>query len=114
MTSEGHPDSVFKRAIERGKLMVAEDTLRVEIPRPSLGDLLELTALIALKAPQRQARVSARWLQQWLEATDDATVYDASFVASCLQAIGSRHHERALASLRDMAEEATRAGPQGW
>jgi hypothetical protein len=88
--------------------MVAEATLRVEIPRPSLVDLPELTALIALKDPARRARVSTRWLQKWLQASDDATIYDVSFAASCLQALGSRHHEKALASLRDMAEEATR------
>ena len=58
------------------------DTLRAEIPRPTLVDLLELTALIALKQPQRPARVSARWLQRWLEASDDATIYDISYTAA--------------------------------
>ena len=47
MTAQGHPRVIFQRAIERGNLTVAEATLRAEIPRPTLVDLLELTALIA-------------------------------------------------------------------
>jgi hypothetical protein len=108
MTAQGHPQSIFKRAIERGNLYVAETTLRTEIPRPSLVDLLELTALIAQKDPARHARVAARWLQRWLDAFDDATIYDVSLAASALQALGSRHHAHALALLRALAEEASR------
>lgn len=107
MTAQGSPRAIFRRAIEHGNLSVAEATLRAEIPRPSLVDLLELTALIAMKDPHRHSRVSARWLQRWLEASDDATIHDVAFAASALQALGSRHHEKALASLKDMAEEAT-------
>jgi hypothetical protein len=42
----------------RGNLLVAEATLRAEIPRPTLVDLRELTALIATEgdAPSRRSR----------------------------------------------------------
>ena len=50
----------FHLAIERGNLLVAEATLRVGLPRPTLVDLLELTALIALKDSGRHSRVAAR------------------------------------------------------
>jgi hypothetical protein len=108
ITAQGNPRAIFQRAIERGNLPVAEMTLRVEISRPTLVDLLELTALIALKEPQRHPRVSARWLQRWLEAHPFATLYDAAFAVASLQALGSRHHQQALSALRVMAEEATR------
>lgn len=108
MTAQGHPRAIFERAIERGNLAVAETTLRVEIAKPTLKDLLELTALIALKEPQRLPRVSARWLQRWLEAHDFATIYDVALAVSLLQALGGRHHTKALSALRDMAAEATR------
>jgi hypothetical protein len=85
--------------------VVAEATLRTEIPRPTLGDLLELTALIALKQPERFSRVAARWLLKYLEAVDDATIDDATFVAANLQALGGRRHAAALAVLREMAVE---------
>ena len=53
MTAQGHPKAIYMRAIEHGNLLVAETTLRAEIPRPTLTDLLELTALIAIKQPGR-------------------------------------------------------------
>jgi hypothetical protein len=112
MTAQGHPRTIFQRAIERGNLVVAEATLRAEIPRPTLVDLLDLTALIAFKQPERHTRVAARWLLRYLEAVEDATIYDAAFLAACLQALGGRHHEHAFAALRDMAEEATRRTPR--
>ena len=87
--------------------MVAEVTLRTEIPRPSLVDLLDLTALIALKDPGRRGRVTARWLARWLGAADQATIEEAALVASLLQALGGKHHEHAYTALRDMAEEVT-------
>src|SRR2546421_4352850 len=92
LTAQGSPRAIFERAIERGNVALAETTLRAEIPRPTLVDLLELTALIALKEPQRHARVSARWLQRWLEVHPFATIYDAALAASSLQALGGRHH----------------------
>jgi hypothetical protein len=70
LTSQGHPRAIFQRAIKRGNLLVAETTLRVEIPRPTLGDLLELTALIAQKQPEWFSRVAARWLLKYLRAVD--------------------------------------------
>jgi hypothetical protein len=111
ITAQGSPRAIFQKAIERGNLPVAEMTLRVEISRPTLVDLLELTALIALKEPQRHPRVSARWLQRWLEAHPFATLYDAAFAVASLQALGSRHHQQALSALRVMAEEATSQSP---
>jgi len=88
-------------------LLIAEATLRAEIPRPTLTELLELTALIALKQPERSSRVSARWLLKYLQLMDDATIHNAAYAAANLQALGSRQHMRALEALRDMADEAT-------
>jgi hypothetical protein len=51
LTASGHPRTIFERAIQRPNLLVAETVLRTEIPRPTLRDLLELTALIAMKDP---------------------------------------------------------------
>jgi hypothetical protein len=107
VTAQGHPRAIFQRAIERGNLAVAEVTLRVEIPRPTMLDLLELTALIAVKDPRRHSRTAARWLQRWLDAVGDATLDDVDLAAANLRALGGRHHEHALVALRDIAERAT-------
>jgi hypothetical protein len=94
---------VYERAIERGNLLVAETLLRSEIPRPTLTDLLELVALIAVKDPRRHGRAAARWVQRWLEREPDATVDDIAYVAVSLQALGGRRHGDALAALREIA-----------
>jgi hypothetical protein len=61
------------RVPERG---VLEATLRGEIPRPGLIDLLDLTALIAFKQPERYSRLAGRWLLRYLQAVEDATIHD--------------------------------------
>ena len=103
MTAAGHPRAIFQRAIERHNLAVAETVLRAEIPRPTLADLLELTALIAQKDPGRRARVTTRWLQRWLEACPHAVLGDAAFVVACLGALGGANHRQALDALREIA-----------
>ncbi len=108
MTAQGHPRAIFRRAVERGNLLVAETTLRAEIPRPTLVDLLELTALIAVKEPRRHARVSARWLQRWLQARDHATIDEVAHVVGALVALGGNGHDAAYTALMDVAETASR------
>jgi hypothetical protein len=102
VTAQGHPRSIFRRAIERRNLLVAETTLR-ELGRPTLEELLELTILIAERDHRRHARVSARWLQRYLEARERATIDDALLVTSCLAALGGDRHEKAATALRALA-----------
>lgn len=103
ITAQGNPRAVYERAIQRGNLLVAETVLRSEIPRPTLVDLLELVALIAVKDPRRHGRAAARWVQRWLESEPEATVDDVAYVAVSLQALGGRRHGAALLALREVA-----------
>src|SRR5690242_10750660 len=98
MTVQGSPRAMFGRAIENGNLLVAEALLR-ELGRPTLLELLELTALIAQRDPRRHSRVAARWLQRWLEASADATLDDVQLAAANLRALGGRDHAAAMALL---------------
>ena len=59
---------MFRRALERGNLLVVEATAR-EVGTIDLTDALELTALIALRDRPRGQRAGARWLQRWLDET---------------------------------------------
>jgi hypothetical protein len=108
MTGGGHPRAVFHRAIERGNLLIAETTLR-ELGRPTLVELLELTALIALKDRRRYERVAARWVFRYLQESDAASLADVQAVAVGLAALGGPRHDEALLSLRGMAEAARAA-----
>jgi hypothetical protein len=103
VTAQGHPRAIFQRAIERGNLAVAETVLRTEIARPTLVDLLELTALIAQSDPGRRGRVTTRWLQRYLEASVDRTIDEVAFAVAALQALGTANHVRALDALREIA-----------
>jgi hypothetical protein len=94
-TSPGRPYAIFRRALERGNLLVAEATAK-ELPPLSLEDALDLTMLIARKDPRRHPRVAARWLLRYLEEVDDATIDEAAMAASCLSALsGDRHGDAA-------------------
>ena len=57
-TSQGHPRTIFRRALERGNLVLAEVTAR-EIGRVTIAEALELTALVARKQPHRYGRFAA-------------------------------------------------------
>jgi hypothetical protein len=75
LTAEGHPRAIFNRAIERGNLPVAEVTAQ-EMGKITLAAALELTALIAFKAPRRHGRAAARWSRLYLEANEGAGLND--------------------------------------
>lgn len=106
ITAQGHPRAIFRRAIERQNLLVAETTLR-ELGRPTTEELLLLTALICLKQPERGRRVAARLLERYLAETPQITIDDASLVASLLAALGGPRHAQALAALLDMTRRAS-------
>ena len=80
MTAQGHPRTIFRRAIQRGNLLTAELTVR-EIGRISLDESLALTALIALKDPRRRSRVAGHWLLRLLEEHKTATIEEAALSA---------------------------------
>ena len=84
-TSQGHPRTIFKRAVDRANLFLAEATAR-EMGRLSLADALELTALVANKEPRRNSRFAARWLAIYLDERE-ATIEEVSLIASCLVAL---------------------------
>jgi hypothetical protein len=78
-----------RRALERGKLLVAEATAK-EIGRLSLAEALELTLLIAREDPRRHPRVAARWLRLFLDESLDVTIAEAAIVATSLAALTGR------------------------
>jgi hypothetical protein len=107
VTSQGHPYSIFKRAIQRRNVLAAVAAAR-ELPQLSLLDALHLTVLVARKDPARFPRVAARWLSRYLEEHPDATIEEAALAASCLAALPGTAHQEAAQTLRAMAERATK------
>lgn len=107
MTAQGHPRATFRRAIDRGNLLVAETVLR-ELGRPTLEELLELTALIAKNDSRRFERVAARWVFRYLQEDAAVTLADVQAVVGCLAALGGPRHDEALLALRGLAEAVVR------
>jgi hypothetical protein len=107
LTAQGHPRTIFKRAIERSNIAVAEATAR-EVGRLSLDEALALTALVARHEPTRRSRFAVRWLERLLEEDERLSIDEAAVAASSLAALGGRGHLEALAALSAMAEKATR------
>jgi hypothetical protein len=105
----GHARAAFRRAIERGNLVVAEIEAR-DIGQLDLGEALELTALVSLRDAERGRRYAMRWLARWLDESPAATLTEAAFAVGALGALGGPGHGEALASLRAMAERASTRG----
>jgi hypothetical protein len=104
-TSQGRAYAIFRRAIERKNLLIAEATA-TELPPLNLTDALDLTMLIAQKDPRRHPRVAARWLLHYLEECEEATIDEAAMAAACLAALAGDRHQDAALTLRAMAERA--------
>jgi hypothetical protein len=65
MTAQGHPRAIFKRAVERGNLVLAEATAR-ELGRITLDQALRLLFLYAEKQPINFERAALRWLGRYV------------------------------------------------
>jgi hypothetical protein len=104
LTSQGHARTIFRRALARGNLLVAEATAR-EVGRLSLDEALELTILISTRQPDRHPRVAARWLRRYLEANERATIDQAVLVAAALAGLRGPERDRSVGLLREMASE---------
>ena len=102
LTAQGHPRTVFKRAIERGSYLVAVTTAR-EVGRLDLAEALELLNLIALHEPALYDRAARRWLARLLDERQDVTVLDLQLAAAALAALPTASHDGALAVLRVVA-----------
>ena len=98
ITAQGSPRAVFRLALARGNLTVAEIVAR-EVGHIDLREALELTALVARSDRSRARRMGARWLERWL-AEAKPPIDDAVTVAANLAGLGGQLHDVALDALR--------------
>jgi hypothetical protein len=100
LTATGHPRSEFRRAIERGNLIVAETTAK-EMGHVTLLEALQLTSLVALRDRDRGSRFAVRWLQRLVDERPAISIEEVALAASALAALGGRGHDSACAMLSD-------------
>jgi hypothetical protein len=80
--SAGHPRAIFKRAIERGNVVVAEATAR-ELGL-SLEEALQLVLLYAAYEPAKVERAALRWFSRYLVEGKGVTLLKAQVALAAL------------------------------
>jgi hypothetical protein len=104
MTSQGTAHGRFSRAIAQGDVRRAEMAAR-ELGTVSLGDALQLCALLAERDPPRFERAALRWLERFI-AERLPPLPEVALAASAFNEL--RHGDRA-AGLRSLERLAARS-----
>jgi hypothetical protein len=92
---------IFKRAIERGNVVMAEATAR-EIGL-SLEEALQLVLLYAAYEPAKLERAALRWFSRYLDEGKDVTLLTAQLALSALGELRVGQTEQATKLLSELA-----------
>ena len=101
VTAQGHPRTIFKRAIERGNVVIAEATAR-EIGL-SLEEALQLVLLYAAHEPAKIDRAALRWFSRYLDEGTNLTLLNAQLALSALSELRVGEQEAAAKLLTELA-----------
>jgi hypothetical protein len=102
LTAHGHPRAIFKRAIERGNVVVAEATAR-ELGQLSLEEALQLVLLYAAYEPAKLERAALRWFGRCLDEGKAVSLLKAQLALSALGELRGIEHEQAAELLAELA-----------
>jgi hypothetical protein len=106
LTAQGHPRAIFKRAIERGNVVVAEATAR-EIGL-NLGEALQLVLLYAAYKPAKLERAALRWFSRYLDEGKAVSLLKAQLALSALAELRADEREQVV-RVRDQASSRVRS-----
>jgi len=101
MTAQGHPRAIFKRAIERGNVTMAEATAR-EFAL-NLDEALRLVLLYAAYEPAKVERAALRWFQRYLDEGKGVTLLTAQVALVALADLRTGDPDRAAKLLIELA-----------
>jgi hypothetical protein len=101
LTAQGHPRSIFQRAVERGNLVVAE-TAR-EVGGLSLEGALRLLFLYAEQDPVKYERAALRWFARYVTEGKAVSLLKAQFAVSALAELRAGGREQAAKLLSELA-----------
>jgi FlaA1/EpsC-like NDP-sugar epimerase len=101
LTAQGSPRAIFKRAIERGNVVVAEATAR-EFAL-TLEEALQLVLLYAAYEPAKLERAALRWYRRWLDEGKSVSLLNAQVVLAALSELRAGQPEQARALLMGSA-----------
>jgi len=89
LTAQGHPRAIFKRAIERGNVLVAEATAR-EFAL-SLEEALQLVLLCAAYEPAKVERAALWWFRRYLDEGKGVSLLRAQIALAALTDLAEPH-----------------------
>jgi hypothetical protein len=102
LTAQGHPRAIFKRAIERGNVLVAEATAR-EIGL-SLDEAFQLVLLYAAYEPAKVERAALRWFRRYLDEGKGVSLLKAQIALSALSELRAGEPEQAAKLLKELSQ----------
>jgi len=97
LTAQGHPRAIFRRAIEKKNLLVAQ-TIARELGVVGLDEALELVLLAAELEPNRLDAYARRWLAR-LADERTLTLGELDLAVTALRALPSPRAADALRQL---------------
>jgi hypothetical protein len=97
LTAQGHPRAIFRRAVERKNLLIAEATAR-ELGALDLAEALDLVCLVAEQRPERLDAFARRWLARLAEEKP-LRMSELDIALTALRALPSEGAARALRAL---------------
>jgi hypothetical protein len=103
VTAQGHPRAIFKRAIERGNVLVAEATAR-EFGL-SLEEALQLVLLYAAYEPHGVERAALRWFRRYLDEGKGVSLLKAQLALSARAELRAGECEQAAKLLAELARQ---------
>src|SRR5690349_1537186 len=102
VTAQGHPRTIFKRAVERGNHVIAEATAR-EMGNVTLDEALLLVFLYAEKEPIKFERAALRWHTRYVIEGKAVSLLKAQLALSALAELRGGEREAAGKLLTELA-----------
>jgi hypothetical protein len=101
LTAQGHPRAIFKQAIERGNLVIAEMAAR-EVGTLTLPEALQLVSLYAQAEPAKFERAALRWHARFVSESA-ASLLHAQIALAALAELrgGSESAQKVLLGLAE-------------
>jgi hypothetical protein len=101
LTAQGHPRAIFKRAIERGNVLIAEMAAR-EIGNLTLEEALQLVCLYAEAEPAKFERAALRWHARYVTEGKAVSLLKTQLALSALAELRAEEREAATKMLTEL------------
>jgi len=110
LTAQGSPRVIFKRAIERGNVLIADTTARefaLNLRKPSRSCF---STRVRAYEPAKLERAALRWFGRFLDEATGVSLLKAQLALAALGELRGREHERAAKLLTELSRRSAWCG----